>query len=642
MAMVHRLENIKIKHKLSGNAISAIMSIFTGISFSMTYDLVSDKVIEQVPGSAGKLMATLLRLAYAIEDMGIAGVFFVLFCFVMYRYSLSLGRLKTEEKVLGVLMALTLLFGKAFDEFGSTAVLVTGIVQTVKTLFILGGYLLFFPHCIKAVRNYVVTHFTLSKGFDMVNPVKYRRGVFLIMLAVWSVTLIAYSPGLFMGDTEDIVYMAYNYHTRLADTVNLISEDVQVVDHHSVLYTMILGFFVKLGKFLFDSENAGIFIYTVVQMAFTAWVLAFSLYKLKQYGVHGGLRTAILVFFCFFPWIPRYAIMATKDTLFADFMMLYLLNIFDIVSQEKDGGRIGTRRLVLVIVYGALIFLLRKNGLYMVILSLPFLLMINKKWFGQVAIAFLCVLAAKFVYSNILLPAAKIPDGSVSAALSVPLQQTSRYLKYYGDEVTVEEKAAIDAVAYYSTLSTTYYPDRSDWAKMAWRKEATGEDIKNYFVVWAKMFVKHPLTYVAATANNCYAYFYPVVMDIYDFERANDAGMASANEDGYFDFHPSGSAASAVCRKLLRLGDALLMNIPFLNLINTSAIYIWMLIFSWTQSILNKDRKLLMLIIPMLMLMLTILTGPCNGNEYHRFTYPVAMCMPVIAAFGMRKEQVTN
>ena len=38
----------------------------------------------------------------------------------------------------------------------------------------------------------------------------------------------------------------------------------------------------------------------------------------------------------------------------------------------------------------------------------------------------------------------------------------------------------------------------------------------------------------------------------------------------------------------------------------------------------------------MLMLMLTILSGPCNGNIYHRFTYPVAMCMPVIAAYGIR------
>ena len=139
-----------------------------------------------------------------------------------------------------------------------------------------------------------------------------------------------------MGDTEDIIYMAYNYHTALADTVELISEDVLLVDHHSVLYTIILGFFVKLGRFLFQSENIGIFIYTVLQVLFTAWVLAYSLYQLKKCGVNAGIRGIILLFFCLFPWIPRYAMMATKDTLFADFLLLYLLQILDIIERKED------------------------------------------------------------------------------------------------------------------------------------------------------------------------------------------------------------------------------------------------------------------------------------------------------------------
>ena len=89
-------------------------------------------------------------------------------------------------------------------------------------------------------------------------------------------------------------------------------------------------------------------------------------------------------------------------------------------------------------------------------------------------------------------------------------------------------------------------------------------------------------------------------------------------------------------REFLLLFVAMLMNIPFVNVLCTSAIYICLLIFSWTQSLVGRDRNLLMAVIPMLMLMLTILSGPCNGNIYHRFTYPVAMCMPVIAAYGIR------
>ena len=299
--------------------------------------------------------------------------------------------------------------------------------------------------------------------------------------------------------------------------------------------------------------------YTIVQMIFTAWVLAYSLYKMKKYNVNAGIRTVSLVFLCLFPWIPRYAIMATKDTLFADFLLLYLLIILDIVEQNKE--KIPLKQLVLIVIYAIIIFLLRKNGLYVVLLSVPFLMMIQKKWIKSLVVIIVCVFLSKFLYSDVILPAAKITDGSVSAALSIPLQQTSRYLKYYGDEVTEEEKEAIDSVVVYDSVSTIYWADRSDWAKAAWRKEADGEDMKNYFIVWAKMFVKHPLTYVAATANNCYGYFYPVVIDMYEFERASDGGIESANAEGYFNFAASDSRISIIMREILRLWDTVLMRI---------------------------------------------------------------------------------
>ncbi|MBQ2405707.1 MAG: hypothetical protein II312_03375 [Lachnospiraceae bacterium] len=614
-----------------------ICSIYTTIIFSMRYGIVEDEIIKQVTNSENSLYCMLLKLLYAIDDHGILSILVMLFCFILYKYSFSIGKLKTEEKVTGILLALTFLFGKTFNDYGSTIILVTGLVQTLKTILILCGYILFFTQFVKAIRYYLSNANILNKGFDIDDPVKYRRIVLIILMVFWGFHLIAYYPGMFQGDTEDIIHMAYNYHTGLADTVELISEDVLLVDHHSVLYTIILGSFVKLGQYIFNSENIGIFMYTIVQMIFTAWVLAYSLYKMKKYNVNAGIRTVSLVFLCLFPWIPRYAIMATKDTLFADFLLLYLLIILDIVEQNKE--KIPLKQLVLIVIYAIIIFLLRKNGLYVVLLSVPFLMMIQKKWIKSLVVIMVCVFLSKFLYSDVILSAAKITDGSVSAALSIPLQQTSRYLKYYGDEVTEEEKEAIDSVVVYDSVSTIYWADRSDWAKAAWRKEADGEDMKNYFIVWAKMFVKHPLTYVAATANNCYGYFYPVVIDMYEFERSSDGAIQSANAEGYFNFAASDSSISMLMREILRLWDTVLMRIPVINLICTSALYIWILVWAWTVSILKKDRKLLMLVIPMLMLMLTILSGPCNGNIYHRFTYPVVMCIPLIAGYAMREHE---
>lgn len=618
----------------NNNIRSAVCSIFTVVAFSMKYDMVSDEVIDLIAPNCGRFVEMILKLLCAIGDYSLMGILAVFFCFLLYRYSFSVGKLKREECIIGILMALTLLFGASFELFGTTALLTNGLVQLLKTMIILAGYLLFFPQLVKGIRHYAAENFTLDKGFDLEDAVKYRRAIFAFLVVIWSVTLIAFFPGVFQGDTEDIIYMSYNYHTGLADSVMRIDENNMWVDHHSVLYTLILGAFVKGGRALFGNENAGIAVYTIMQGGFTAWVLAYSLFKLKGYGVNPLIRTCITLFFAFFPWIPRYALMATKDTLFADLLMLYILLIADIAIEKKE--QLSRNQMLRLVIYSSLMFLLRKNGLYVAVLALPFLLMLNKRWLKSIAIVLLCIFAVKFVYSDVVLPACKIPDGSVSAALTVPLQQTSRYLHYYVDEVTQEEKDAIDAVANYDALSSYYEANRSDYAKSCWRKEADSSDLVNYMKVWAKMLFKHPMTYIAATANSNHGYFYPVVMDLSDFEKASNGSYQNINRDNYFDFHPTDNVLTRAARTVLRVCDNVLERTPLVNLLCTSAVYIWLLIFAWTRSIVNRDRKLLMLVIPLLMLMLTIITGPCNGNVYHRFTYPVAMCVPVVAAFGYR------
>lgn len=624
--------------KRDSNFVILLLGIFTVMSLSMDLAMVTDETVGMVSGDLGRLTGILVKLACSVGDYSIAGILAVFFCFVLYRYSFEIGKIKIYELVLGVLMALTFLFGRAFDEFGSPQILVTGVAQVVKSFLILAGGILCFSQSIKAVVSNLGENVSISGGFDVEDAARYRRLMFAFIVMAWSITYIAFFPGLFQGDTDDIIYMSYNYHTALADTVVRIDESSMWVDHHSVFYTVILGAFVKAARILHVGDNAGIAIYTTLQGLFSAWVLAYSLYKLKKVGVHPAIRSCIAVFFAFFPWIPRYALMATKDTLFADFLVLYLLTVADIVQEEDD--KIETDRLVRLVIYAVVMFLLRKNGLYVSLLSLPFLVMLNRKWVKYLAIAFLSIYAVKSAYSHVLLPALHITDGSMNAALTIPLQQTSRYIHYFPDDVTDEERQAVDMVVNYELLSADYQPQQADYVRSCWRKEADMGDLAAYMKAWVTMLIKHPLTYVAATAHGNYAHFYPVVMELSYFEASSVGSYQTSGRDDYFDFHHVENAFTMTFRKLLRVTDKLFERLPVVSLMCTSALYIWGLIFVWTGSIVCRDRKLLMLVIPLLMLMLTIVSGPCNGNVYPRFTYPVAMCVPIVAAFGFRKQSM--
>ena len=95
---------------------TAACGIFTAAILMMHYKVVSDEMIESIVPDSGRIVRFLLKLLYAIEDNFVLGILVALFCFLLYQYSFCLGKLKTHEGILGILMALTMLFGRAFEE----------------------------------------------------------------------------------------------------------------------------------------------------------------------------------------------------------------------------------------------------------------------------------------------------------------------------------------------------------------------------------------------------------------------------------------------------------------------------------------------------------------------------------------------
>ena len=97
--------------------------MLTTVAFLMDFGIVSEEIINYVTDSGSNVLRMILRILYSVEDKGILNIVLAVVVFAVYKYAPSFRQLKTGDKILGVLMALTCLFGRAFDEFGSTAVL---------------------------------------------------------------------------------------------------------------------------------------------------------------------------------------------------------------------------------------------------------------------------------------------------------------------------------------------------------------------------------------------------------------------------------------------------------------------------------------------------------------------------------------
>ena len=113
-------------------------------------------------------------------------------------------------------------------------------------------------------------------------------------------------------------------------------------------------------------------------------------------------------------------------------------------------------------------------------------------------------------FINILCPYFKITSGSPREMLSVPFQQSVRYVKEHRDEITPEEERILTEVLNCESvddLVKDYVPDHGDNIKNKFNKYAETEAIVEYFKFWVRGLLNHPMTYVEAYLNLQYGWF---------------------------------------------------------------------------------------------------------------------------------------
>jgi hypothetical protein len=365
-----------------------------------------------------------------------------------------------------------------------------------------------------------------------------------------------------------------------------------------------------------------------------AGAMAASVSYLRVFNTPLLLRKLILLGVCFIPLFPGWAVCATKDVPFAALVIFYIIFLMRAVIDPRQFER-NKRLLVAFFLVCVLMTLIRNNGLHMILLSAPFLFLLKDKWPKLIATSALAAAACFLLYSNLLLPSLGISGGSVKEALSVPFQQTALYLNLYPDEVTPEEKAAIGRVLPYDEIARSYSPEKADNVKDAYFKDANSSDLFAYMKAWFSMGLKHPAIYLAATALNCNAYFYPgadsswVWMNLNYFGRYDQLNLVQEYHDYGFDL--TQIAAFEPARDFLREMFVLFLKTPFSYLVNIGTCA-WIILFMSLLLWKHKVGKALIPFAPALALLLICIASPLNGSV--RYSLPFIFSMPLLLMFA--------
>lgn len=409
-----------------------------------------------------------------------------------------------------------------------------------------------------------------------------------------------------------------------------------LTSHHPVFHTMLMAWFVKFGMKLY-SANVGIFLFCVVEAIILALIFSFAIKCLVDLQAKYWSILLAVIFFGFSPFITGYVGTVIKDVYFVAMCVLYITTLIVYAAdRELFWSKCYYSILFILATVGMVLF--RNNGLYMcaptalVLMVYEFKKRYNKFIKHIVIIAMSCILAvtASKTLTHIYQP----EKGSIAEALSLPIQQTSRYVKIYGNEVTEKEKKIINKVLPYDQLGELYNPYISDPVKNHFNRSATGDDLKQYLNVWWRQFLKHPTCYVKATVQQSIVLIYP--------GYNNYAYYLNSNADNYFyqkeQYFTTPRKIALLQQKYFKYLVGC-HSVPIISLLNNMALYIMgmfcLLIFSWKKHNYNS----MFFFVPLILSVLIIVAAPCI--RWHvRYAFPVIYTFPLILAefTRMRKE----
>lgn len=537
-------------------------------------------------------------------------IFFALFLFTFSKIKILKKGYTVFSIIFSVFLSLVLIIGSQLEFYSE-------IIWSFATLIkIIALSVSIFP------LNYLLLKYVDKFKIQKLDNINYKKIfviTFLIILFFNFLVFLALYPG------------EYGYDAGF-QIMEILEKDVQITSHFSLLFSFILAKVVNLGKVLFGSYQVGFGIYCFLQMTFLSYVAT----KITVFCVKRIPNKIIyfinVLFFSFFPLYTLMSISAAQDSVFAGLFCLIILNVIELI-ENKDYWKNKLKPISL----GILIFLLcliRNNGFYCILISIPFIFLSCKNKKVVVLLIFIIPLFAYKIYSgpvfNIL---GVTKTDTFREMLSIPSQQFARVYNYNLKVFSKEELKQlkkfypqIDDFKYY-----TYRQSIADPTKSVLNNKYVKSNLKDYISLWTSNGVKDPENYVEAFLLNSLGFWYPnknynddrmyhpyIEIEMMDAAKWNPRYVQIKRESKF-----------PIYEKILNItiGKNAWKRIPIISTIFTTGTYFIIFIFLFLLTILRRNFKYMLPISIILGLYATLFLSPV---ALFRYCFPIIMVSPLM------------
>lgn len=436
-------------------------------------------------------------------------------------------------------------------------------------------------------------------------------GPFLFILLCWLPYIAAKFPGAAMPET--LAEMRQYYWNALNN-------------YYPPFHTMVLSLIMELGNLL-HSYTFGFFLNLAVQLAMLISAFSYGFLLMKRWSTPYSFRYLALAIICIVQFFPMEATVVEKDVPYTACVIFLVLLLYELVRTMKTETTYSLKKAGGMILCCMGVACNRNEGFYLILASgigmgiygYRILWKENRKKCMHILIAVLSPILLFAAYQKLLLPACKVEDNGPREALSIPFQQTARYVRDYGYELTPEDEEILSRVLDYENLAERYDPVTSDPVKYTYHAE-TAQDLADYFGLWFRQFLKHPGNAVEATMNNAYGWFYQE-------GNAHNYMMTSKIEGQDIRWEICQPEALSGFRQLMERVAKFLSRVPVVNWFENAGFVSWMTILLTAVWAGSGRKKYLLSAAPLLTALLVCIAAP-TFNYQMRYIMPVMFCVP--------------
>ncbi len=438
-----------------------------------------------------------------------------------------------------------------------------------------------------------------------------------------------------------LFYFLYEYPGIMTpDSINQYAQvtgEYELSNHHSIVHTALIGLFYNIGVSLTGDAHLGIALYTLAQMFFMALSAGYVVKTMQKAYVQTPIIIATILFYALMPYNGIYAVTIWKDIPFAGATAIFTATLVRFLlrgsASHNERLRVGEYfSLVLPYVFsGAMLCLLRANGWYAFLVSLPFILFAYRKSLRimlplNIAIVLL-VLFVKYPVMDVY----DVKQTDFVESLSVPVQQLARVIAN-GESVTNEQLEFLENIMDVTQVGNLYQPDVADNIKNLIRESGSdyleahkGEFFKNWFFIG----LSHPKAYFDAFVAQTIGFWYPDVsyeVGLADGIYANDFGLT---------WQPiiRGRVVVKIREILFKLQEL----IPLYGLLWSIGLMTWALFILLALCLRSDNTVNALCCLPLLLLTLTLFIATPVATEF-RYAYPLFFTMPLLITVPFVKE----